>query len=242
LLPQTLAAHVGLAAATRLRYARVMRIAVHPELQRRGIGSGLLLAVQTWAHAAHRDLLGCSFGLSPEALGFWYKAGLRPVRVGLTRDAASGTHSGVLLQDLSSAGAALLGQARRHFAEHLPLVLADGLQDLPACLAVQLAQRLPAEALADNDRAALAAFASGQRDYAGVLAPLRRFVWRLMVSGALVRAEPQARDVLVRKVIQRHTWSSIAAASGLAGRRAVLAALRAAVAAGLAVVPPRNPE
>ena len=242
LLPQTLAAHAGFEAATRLRYARVMRIAVHPELQRRGIGSGLLLAVQSRARAAHLDLLGCSFGLRPDALDFWCKAGLRPVRVGLTRDAASGTHSGVLLQDLSAAGADLLGQARRHFAEHLPLVLADGLQDLPARLAAQLAQGLPAEPLAGSDRATLAAFAAGQRDYAGVLAPLVCFVWRLMVSGALVRAEPQARDVLIRKVIQRHNWSSIAAALGLAGRRAVLAALRAAVGAGLAALPPRNPD
>ena len=38
LLPQTLSAHAGLGEAPRLRCARVIRIAVHPAVQKRGLG------------------------------------------------------------------------------------------------------------------------------------------------------------------------------------------------------------
>ncbi|MBU2710409.1 tRNA(Met) cytidine acetyltransferase TmcA [Zooshikella harenae] len=101
LLPQTLTYHGGDKLAGCFAYLRVMRIAVHPDWQRIGVGQQLVKKTYLYAQQAQFDFLGTSFGLTGDVLAFWLRCGLSPVRWGLSSDAASGVFSAVMLRPLN---------------------------------------------------------------------------------------------------------------------------------------------
>ncbi len=119
LLPQTLSAHAGLYDAPAWRYLRVVRIAVHPALSRRGLGRRLLRQLAHDARAEGIDLLGASFGATPALLHFWERCGYRAAQIGTSRNAASGEHAVVVLRRLNARS----WQFAIAAAEHLALLI-----------------------------------------------------------------------------------------------------------------------
>ncbi|AZV32295.1 GNAT family N-acetyltransferase [Cobetia sp. ICG0124] len=93
LLAQSLAAHAGHQAAAETRWWRILRIAIHPALWRRGQGARLLNALEQQARLAGVTRLGTSFGAEAGLVDFWLSQGFMPLRMGLKRDAASGEHA-----------------------------------------------------------------------------------------------------------------------------------------------------
>ncbi len=232
LLPQTLSAHVGLEQAPYLRYARVMRIAIHPECQKQGLGSYFLAQLSKQIKARGIDCLGASFGASAEILPFWQRAGFVPVRMGLTREHTSGTHSVVMLKPLSVKGFGLAGVAQGRFARLFPHQLSESLADLDLSLAGQLMAcgDVPAAELDQLGWSDLVAFGFGERGYDVVYPAL----WQLAVSAlsdsAIVELlSDEERNVMLVKVIQRRNWIDSAAALDVPGRSRVLLMLRKAV-------------
>lgn len=114
LLPQTLAFYCQLPQAATLSSARVIRIAIQPDLQRNSLGKQLLRFIENYYQDNQTDLIGSSFGLDPGVLSFWQTAGYECVRVGHKRHAASGYHSGLLLKSLSARGETIYQQAVKH--------------------------------------------------------------------------------------------------------------------------------
>jgi len=219
LLPTALAAHCGFPHALGLGWERIMRIAVHPELQGRGIGSRLLARLVEGAGKRGVDMLGTSFGATPGLVDFWRRNGYAPVRLGQRREASSGAHAVIMLQGVSSAGTDLQARGEAGFAEQFPLQLAEPFRDLSPQLVSRL---LPSDKRWRPDprcRQSLAAFARGQRQYVDALAALHR----------LARACPECHPILILKVLQGRNWRETAAALGLPGKKAALASLREAV-------------
>jgi tRNA(Met) cytidine acetyltransferase len=225
LIPQSLAAHAGLEAAPRRRFARVMRIAVHPAIQGRGLGTQLLERIVEDARARGLDAAGASFGATPELLSFWARSGFRPVRVGVSREATSGTHSVMMLRPLSSAGEALATAATDRLQSQLPALLSEPLRDLDPALAAMLLADAPAEPPAPQDWRDLIAFAFARRTYEVTLAPLRKLTLTGLTDTAdALTAEQWA--LLVSKILQGRGWAETAGTFELAGRAAVIEALR----------------
>lgn len=232
LLPQTLSVHVGLEQAPYLRYTRVMRIAIHPECQKQGLGSYFLSQLSKQIKAKGIDCLGASFGASVEILPFWQRAGFVPARVGLTREHTSGTHSVVMLKPLSVKGHGLVGVAQGRFAQLFPHQLSESLADLDLPIAARLMVRGEVakpelDPLAWSD---LVAFGFGERGY-DVIYPA---LWQLAVSALSDSAiaellSDEEKQVLLVKVIQRRNWIASAAALDLPGRSSVLLRLRNSV-------------
>ena len=233
LIAQSLACHLGLAQGPRLRCARVMRIAVHPAVQRRGLGRRLLAQVREAAERQGYDLLGASFGATEDLLHFWAGAGLRPVRLGFTRDHASGCHAALLLRPLSEAGAALVDRARRLFLRDLPLLLAGPLRELPPPLVCRLLSDAGADwpSPSAHDGAQARQFAAGAREAGDVLGALQRLLLQRLAGHAGTASADLA--LLVAAVLQQRAWTELAAWAALPGRAAVLARLRQAVTAEL---------
>lgn len=232
LVPQTLAAHAGLRSAAGLRYARVMRIAVHPVAQRQGLGSRLLAQVAELAHDEGRDLLAVSYGLSTELLAFWRRAGFRSARLGVAREAASGSHSLVMLRPLSDAGHVLAAEAKVAFGDTLQHGLSDHFSVLEPELVCALIQDIEAGPLpGEPDLAQLGVFVDGGRDYAGALPALYRLLWSTAARPALWSSLSEVeQSALLMRVLQQRPWVEVARALGLPGRRQVMDCLREAVA------------
>jgi tRNA(Met) cytidine acetyltransferase len=233
LLPQSLVANLGLEAAAALRYGRIMRIAVHPRLQGRGLGSRLLAMIEGEARQAGLDWLGSSFGLAPELLDFWHGNGYRPVRIGMRREASSGAHSGLLLRPLSPAAEALMAQARQRFQEQLPWQLADSHRTLEAGLVRRLwSPAVGTPALTAADHGELDGFAFARRGYEDSALAISRLVYsRLGNAATQTRLSDVQFELLVKRVLQHQGWDHIARELGLAGRAEALAGMRAAIAA-----------
>lgn len=232
LAAQTLAVHTGLAEAPCRRFTRVMRIAVHPAVQGRGLGSALLQEIRAHSACAGQDLLAASFGAEPRLFDFWRHAGFQVVRLGVQRDAASGVHSALMLQPLNAAGETLCRMARARFLAGLPVWLGEPLRDLEPELALRLLAddeaALPGQVMAMRDELAL--FAAGGRDYAAVLPWLTALACVALSRSALAAGlDGRQRQALLQRVLQRHEWSAVASALGLSGRRQVLTLLRETV-------------
>ncbi|MDD5391506.1 MAG: GNAT family N-acetyltransferase [Thiothrix sp.] len=106
-VPQTLTFHAKIPGAAELLCERVMRIAVHPNLQNRGLGGQLLEHLVEFAAQGGADYIGVSYAMTPELLRFWERAGFVLARVGFRKDTASGSRSVVQVKALSAKGKAL---------------------------------------------------------------------------------------------------------------------------------------
>ena len=82
-------------------YLRVVRIAVHPQLQSVGLGSKLLLHVSMWAKQENIDVLATSFAANASVLNFWQKNAMLPNWLSFKADSASGEYSLLMTKSLS---------------------------------------------------------------------------------------------------------------------------------------------
>ena len=231
LVPEALAAQVGIEQAPCFEYLRIIRIAVHPDLQGRGIGSAMLDQLVQAMEKTAVDVLGVSYGASARLLRFWRRAGFSAVRIGLTRDASSGAHSALMIRGISEAGRVLQSEANEKFYARYPTQLSEPLQDLEAELAVALLARQKFNCLPDMNE--LKAFALGARHYGDCVLSLRQLVFHLAESG-FARISTEESELLVTKVLQGRSWQFVAGMHGLSGRRQVIERLRAVVSNCLA--------
>lgn len=230
LLPQSLASHVGVPDGAAARALRVMRIAVHPELQRRGLGTRLLGELAERARGAGYDLIGASFGATPGLIAFWEHAGFRPVRLGIRRDAASGTHSALMVQGRSEGGDSLVERARERMARDYPVQLADPLARLEPELALMLLRGLRVPEPSETDWLDAVGFAHGHRAYEVSMAGLYHVaLWALADPACAAELGARACRGLMARVLQHRPWADAAAGAGEAGRPGLVKLLRGAV-------------
>ncbi|MGM0450502.1 MAG: tRNA(Met) cytidine acetyltransferase TmcA [Pseudomonadota bacterium] len=229
LVAQSLAFQGGDPEAARRRYLRVTRIAVHPDCRRKGIGQRLLAAMEDLGVAGDVDVLAVSFGATPELLAFWQAAGFRFLRLGMKRDAASGTHTAMLGRPLTDDGGAVCHSQAVRFAAHWPW-LVPGLEGIETGVRADVEAMMPVPsdpdpgALCEADRRELYAFALGARDLAVSRLPLARLA-------ALTPAVEQTwceRDQRLweRAVTQGANWNTVRREGLTEGRRPGLQRLR----------------
>lgn len=231
LLAQTLAYHCAVENAAQADYARIMRIAVHPELQRHGIGHRLMAAVVANEQYRGRDAIGASFGVTDELLSFWQQSGFHLLRIGFTREQSSGEHAAIVMRGLTATGEAIQQQAQQQFREQLSYWLQDVLQDLSPEV-----RRLLDTAPVDNqaeltvaDRYLLQLFVSTSRAYELCIAPINKLV--LSKAEQILSSDfpENSRRVLRLRVTQRLPWQRVVAQLNLSGKAEAQQLLRDAV-------------
>ncbi|WP_448211473.1 GNAT family N-acetyltransferase [Colwellia sp. MEBiC06753] len=161
LIPQALTQQLLVDNAFNFNYLRVMRIAVHPELQGQGLGSMLLSAVEQYGEAQHIDFIGTSFAANEQVVKFWHKSGHVPVKLGFNRDASSGEHSLIMLKPLTRQASDLSHSLSAEFHHNFRLWLTDEFKHLPLNLIrllLSLADVKDIPELTARDLAKLAAF------------------------------------------------------------------------------------
>ena len=232
LLAQSLAFQGGDPVAARLHYARVTRIAVHPERRRGGTGLELLSRVEEAASEMGMDVFGTSFGATLDLINFWESAGFQLLRVGTRRDAASGTHSAMMGKSLSAAGRRLCNDQQLRFARHWPW-LEPCFREMAQPLKMRLEDMLPCvdeptnALLEEADRRELQAFAYGHRELAVSRLPLNR-LHRL--SPTLPRDWKEGdRQLWQRAVVEGADWEQLRRETVTAGKRHGLERLRSLV-------------
>ena len=236
LLPQTLCVHGGLQRAPEFSYQRIMRIAVHPAVQRRGLAGHLMAAIIEQARGDGCDFIGSSFAATADVLAFWRSQHCVPVRLGVSRDASSGCYSAVVLSALSVVGSELLESARQRFCEQFPRELMSLYQQLDVELVIALLNNTAPTAeniyqqLTQQDWLDIEAFTLGYRQYEMCLLPL----WKLLVLGLSqksIREQLSASQqvLLVARILQNQPLKTVADNVELTGKKQLLAAMREAI-------------
>ena len=234
LLAQTLSAHAGLLDAPGLDCRRILRIAVHPAVQRRGLGRRLVADLASAGADDGADLLGASFGATPELIRFWRRCGLAPVHIGSRRNAASGAQAAVVLRALTTAGGAVLQLGWKRLVPRLAVLLAGPLRDLEPAVVAELLAAAPSASLQldDLELRELHAFANADRGLDATRPALHRLLQAVLPGALAADALSGAqRHALIACVLQHKGPGDCAARLGCAGAAAVVAELRAATAA-----------
>ncbi|MFW1676866.1 tRNA(Met) cytidine acetyltransferase TmcA [Pontibacter sp. JAM-7] len=231
LLPQTLVHQEGYRMAAGLACGRVMRLVVHPDLQRQGFGRLLLQHVSAAGAEMSWDYLGTSFALTDELYGFWRACGYEMVRLGNQRDAVSGCFAALLLKPLSTAGRACISRAEQRFARQFTYRLTDDWKALePALVMAVLTQVDCPETLDEDDRSDLVGFVRFNRSYessAYALQKLLRSALQQLSSDQLSHLlQNENVVVLLQRALQQQDWADLSAAGQ--GRRGQVRQMREA--------------
>jgi len=215
LVAQSLAAHGGSQLAATLRGLRVSRIAVHPHLQRQGLGSELI--AHACAQAEGYDYLSVSFGYTPGLWRFWQRCGFALVRLGSYREASSGCFTAMALLPLTVAGQTLAAREQRRLARDLPWLAQWREEKLPLPV-------LRATTLNDDDWLELGGFAFAHRPLSAATGALCR----------LLLHSPLPLPALRGQLSNGESEQALCARLALAGRKALLAAQRVEAGQALA--------
>ncbi len=237
LMAQSLAAHGGWREAPESRYLRIVRIAVHPAIERNGLGRGLLAELIKSATERGFDVIGSSFGATAELVRFWSANGYEPVQLGSSRDAASGHHSVFVARGLSDRGRSLVCAMQQRFSDQLPQWLLGMLRELDCELVQQLCRRQPVLAAATvhgaaqqsrQDTSDVESYVLGNRGLDYCRPALGRWLMQRLVTGDVDDLEPLSLMLLIMGVLQGRSSEDLMRVAGVTGKRVIDKQLRKA--------------
>lgn len=228
LLPQSLLSHAGLLSAGTLNYQRVLRLAVHPILQRQGIAKYLVAKVTKIAQVQQNDVIGTSFSADIEVMSFWQDSGFTFVRVGTHRDEVSGQYSVTLLQACSTEGEKLVASAKNRFEQQWTDLLAMQFNqlDIKIVLAISTQFEDQGRLLSNVDKQDVIRFAQGSATYESCQVAIRVFVSLMLGSTGGLRLSMKHQQLLVMRVLQIRSAVDVAVALKMNGKSEVSLALR----------------
>jgi tRNA(Met) cytidine acetyltransferase len=231
LLPQSLLAHAGLVDAGALAYQRIIRLAVHPELQRQGIGQSFVRKILADVEKSGADLVGASFASSADLIGFWSQCGFSPMRLGLHHDEVSGSRAMMMLGGLSADGRELVNRGVSYFSQQWPVLLQQQFTDLSVDMVMAISQLLEASdhTLSQEQHYELAAFAFRQRSFESCQLTLWQAlcIWLSQPKFTVLTEHQQA--LCIQCVIQQQPIKHVAKHLGFTGRAQLVEALRASI-------------
>ncbi len=231
LLPQSLLAHVGISTAGPLNYQRIIRIAVHPVIQQRGIGQALLNNIVRQVEQSDLDIVGASFAVSVDLLEFWSKSQFTPVRLGLQQDGVSGSHSVMMLLAVSRAGQEVVSQAQQRIQQHWPYLLQYEFKHINPQLLIKLSALIPTNILqrSEWDRQEILAFCQQQRSYESCRIVLSLWLVDQIKQPHFLKLSTMQQHLSIM-MLQQREWTDIGKRLGLTGKTQIINALRDVVA------------
>lgn len=229
-VPQSLLTQCGIDQAFNYHYMRVMRIAVHPQVQQQGMGSYFLSKISDFSTAQGADFLASSFGATKSLLSFWLKNDFRIARIGFTKDKASGEQSSLMLKALTTSGEAELTDIVSEFYRSFDYLLTEEYKPLSAGLVLLILSYCPISAcsvLSVRDKANIVAFAEGYRQYSSCVFSLH--LWLKQQLSGLFIIDEQKFMVLISRIMQKNTVVDVCKTYGVTGKKELEQLLRSKV-------------
>ncbi|MBR9681827.1 MAG: tRNA(Met) cytidine acetyltransferase [Candidatus Altiarchaeota archaeon] len=207
IIPDIFSKHYGLTGFFDLKGVRVVRVAAHPELQGKGIGSFAIKKLRPKA----QDWLGAVFGASAPLVRFWTKNQLIPVAISPKRHKVSGEFSVVMINPLTEKARALADVAGRQFFSKFLIGLSEVYQDMEPATVLELlgGQSHTVEVNMDPiEVKRLNMFLGGQHFYEMDVDIVYGLVWYYFLTGNHYLSREQEL-LLISKVLQKRPWSEI---------------------------------
>ncbi|GAM74485.1 P-loop ATPase [Vibrio ishigakensis] len=224
LVPVSLANHLATAEPATQKSLRVMRIAVHPELQGKGVGSALLEYLSSQAH--NFSYLSTSFGATAELFDFWNQNKFVCVRLGVKQDQASGCFSTILVKPLLS-HLDWLAEAKEFVTQSLLDTAPDYHLRLQNDLLFRLLQQ-QGHTTSTRDRNLISNYANGGNSFETCRSAIASALVNLLSSGNEFSFDMNW-GLLISAGIKKMSWGELAKEFGFTGKKQVEQALRVAV-------------
>ncbi|EGA71497.1 hypothetical protein VISI1226_11961 [Vibrio sinaloensis DSM 21326] len=150
-----------------------------------------------------------SFGATSELVDFWHKAGFVPVKLGSSREQASGTYSLMMVKR----NVEWLPLATQHFRQYVLYSLPSLYRLLETDLVRSLCAKL--DASIDNPSFAplIRSYISGGTHYDSV-APILDLWWKSSPASVVTMS-----DLVIRKLVQQYSWSDCVNEFSLQGKK-----------------------
>ncbi|MGF1909431.1 GNAT family N-acetyltransferase [Vibrio kasasachensis] len=213
LVASSLVSHLAVEQAATDSSLRVMRIAVHPQWQGQGIGTQMLSRLKELTNYC---FYSTSFGVTTDLLNFWLKNRYQAIKLGSTRDQASGCHSLIMVDgdaDWIERGVNLLSSGLNY---HSKQIFRDLDIDLMCCLADSV--KGTQQKMQPIEIRLLSSYSLGGTNYENVAPIIERAVWLVGLNKDFA--------LLFRKAVQQWSWSECASEFGLTGRKQLEVVMR----------------
>ncbi len=130
IIPDRLLKHQRIRKIGRMKGWRIVRIATHPLVQDRGIGSKALSFIVEEASEKGLDWVGSGFGVNEQLLKFWVKNGFRAVHLSPDRNPVSGEYTTLVIKGVKGDVDNIVDVMTREFKLKLLNSLYDTYKDL----------------------------------------------------------------------------------------------------------------
>lgn len=206
----------------KLKGVRVVRIAVHPDIEDRGFGSYALKKLCLEAKEKGYDWIGSSFGLTYQLLNFWVKNGFIPVHLSPGRNIVSGEYSVFVIKPLTEKAWKIVEALSREFKIRLVEALSDTYFDLEPETAWLLLKEtcnpyLSEVKLTSPQFSRISAYARGLMTYEASSDAIKILVKSHFLCSGLLRLKLK-REVelaLIAKTLQGKSWDKASKLSGV---------------------------
>lgn len=212
LIAQSLTFHSRFQNAASHSYARIQRIAIHPGCQKRGIGKQFIRHLIDWTKKEAFDHLCVSFGVTADLLSFWQEHHFVTLRIGLSQDASSGTHSVIMNFPLSKKAHLLHKLIVQQFRQQLPTQLSRHLQHLDTGVVLKL---LLTSNIAQSKQPSLLSYTQGHLPYEFI----EHDLVNLMLNCNLTGLSKAQQFLAIQKILQNNSWAEVCRKNNLTGKK-----------------------
>jgi len=219
IIPDRLLKHLRIREFGRARGYRIVRIATHPDVQGRGIGSFALDSIKEEARRRGLDWVGSGFGVNEQLLRFWLRNEFQPVHMSPDRNPVSGEYTILVLHPIREWMKPLVEIANREFKRKVLECLHDPYRDLETEVAIQILKSgvpidetyYPRLTPVQVDR--LWIYAYGPMTYEAVadaLLEVVRAYWINYPKTKGLSLNKREEYISVAKVLQGRSWEQVA--------------------------------
>ena len=113
LIPDNITRYTGMVEFPTMKGFRIVRIATHPNLQGRGLGSLALEKLVIKARDENVEWIGASFGASPRLLNFWLKNKFYPANMSPIINPKTGEYSIIVIRPLTKRARDMISEANK---------------------------------------------------------------------------------------------------------------------------------
>ncbi|MEM4519063.1 MAG: GNAT family N-acetyltransferase [Sulfolobales archaeon] len=194
---------------------RIVRIAVHPQLQGRGIGSFLLQKIVEEGRERGYSWVGSGYGVNKELLNFWLRNGFKVVHISPDRNPVSGEYTVLSVYPLNDLWRELIDQSLKEFTIKLTESLHDVYRDLEPDVAYLLLTQLQSKisshgiGLTTVQLERLRAYGAGLMTYETVCDAVSVMFKKLIYDGGLKNLSEYEGSLMISKVLQGRSWQTL---------------------------------
>ncbi|WP_440059953.1 tRNA(Met) cytidine acetyltransferase TmcA [Thermogladius sp. 4427co] len=130
IIPDRVLKHTRLREFGELKGWRIVRIATHPSVQGKGIGSWGLSKLVEEASLKGLDWIASGFGVNEELLRFWLKNGFKVIHISPDRNPVSGEYTILVIKPINDRAARFVSISEREFKQKLLLSIPVNYRDM----------------------------------------------------------------------------------------------------------------